>query len=109
MVPVYQIYRYYNGKTTRKHVVIALLVGEGYFIFTAIVINLLTFGYDSYHAPLAFQLIFGILVLWRFRIPEPTAPWKSEEETKSWWDKEPEDQEEKREEKPAKDDDDVLW
>jgi hypothetical protein len=64
--------------------------------------------------PLPFQLIFGLLVLWRYPIPEPTTPWKSEEEPKSWWEKPSDSQKEKpvdseaRQKKPT-DNDDVLW
>ena len=106
MVPVSQMYRYYNGKTTRKRVFIASIVGDGYFLFTAILILIFTIGYsDSFHAPLPFQILFSIIVLLKFRIPEPTTPWKSEENPKTWWEKSSEPQKEK----PTKDDQDTLW
>ena len=106
MVPVSQMYRYYNGKTTRKRVFIASIIGDGYFLFGAILI--LVFTSDTFHIPLPFQIIFSFIVLLKFRIPEPTTPWKSEEKPKSWWAKEPKPQEENQE-KPTKDDNDVLW
>lgn len=83
MLPVSQIYRYYSGKTTRTRVLIASIIGDGYFLFSATIISLLALGYDTFHLPLIFQIIFSILVLWLFPIPEPTTPWKSEENSES--------------------------
>ncbi|MGY5879780.1 MAG: hypothetical protein RTV31_05995 [Candidatus Thorarchaeota archaeon] len=104
MAPVSQIYRYYNGKTTRKRVFITSIIGDGYYLISAIVILIITFGYDTYHIPLTFQIIFSFFVLLKFRILEPTTPWKSEDKPKSWWAKTPDSQEKK-----STDDDDKLW
>jgi len=103
MVPVFQIYRYYIGKTTRKRAIIASFVGDAIFLISGV--PYLLFGFiGMFMLPLPFQLLFGLLVLWRYPIPEPTAPWKSEEKPISWWEKSSEPQKEK----PTKDDD-VLW
>ncbi len=83
MLPVSQVYRYYSGKSTRTRVLIASVIGDGYYLFSATIISLLALGYDTFHLPLIFQIIFSILVLWLFPIPEPTTPWKSEENSKS--------------------------
>jgi len=107
MVPVSQIYRYYNGKTTRKRAIIASFVGDGLFLIMTLPYLLLSFM-GILMLPLPFQLIFGLLVLWRYPIPEPTTPWKSEEKPKSWWEKSSDPPQEKQE-KPTKDDNDVLW
>ena len=105
MVPVSQIYRYYNGKTTRKRVFAASIIGDGYMLFSGLLITFLAFGYgDTFHIPLPFQIIFSIFVLLIFRIPKPTTPWKSEEEPKSWWEKKPETQED-----APSEDEDKLW
>lgn len=104
MVPVSQIYRYYNGKTTRKRALIASFIGDGYFLIMTLPGLLLSFM-GMLMSPLPFQLIFGLLVLWRYPLPEPTTPWKSEEKPKSWWEKSPESQQEKK----STDDDDKLW
>jgi len=113
IAPVYQIWRYYNEKTTRKRAMIACFIGDGLFLISTIpYIFLVMMG--MLMLPLPFQLIFGLLVLWRYPISEPTAPWKSEEETKSWWEKTSEPQKEKpddskAEQKKPTDNDDVLW
>ena len=109
MVPVFQIYRYYNGNTTRKRALIASLAGDGLFLFMGILSFFIGF-LSSYSLgalpmlPLPFQMIFGFFVLLKLPIPEPTTPWKSEEKPKSWWNKDSDSQEKK----PA-DEDDQLW
>jgi len=103
IVPVLQIYRYYNGKTTRNRVFITAVLGDGYTTFSGIFLLFLTIGSDTYHIPLPFQIIFAFFILLTFRFPEPTAPWKGKEEPKSWWEKEPDSQQEKKEAE------DELW
>lgn len=108
-VPVLQIYRYYNGKTTKKRTYIICLFGDGFFIFYGLLFVIIAIGFGGLIVPLPFQMLFGWIMLWRFPRPEPTTPWESGSEPKSWWDKKPENQEEKQEKKPIKDDEDVLW
>ena len=103
MVPVSQIYRYYNGKTTRKRAMIASFVGDGLFLIMTIPYLFLSFM-GVFMAPLPFQLIFGLLVLWRYPIPEPTTPWKSEAGPKLWW----ETSSDSQQKKPSDEDND-LW
>ncbi|TFH04106.1 MAG: hypothetical protein E4H14_15450 [Candidatus Thorarchaeota archaeon] len=104
MVPVSQIYRYYTGKTTRKRAFIASFVGDGLFIIIAIPNLLVSIFFGTIMLPLPFQLIFSFLLLWKYRIPEPTTPWEGTLEPKSWWEK----KSETLQEKPA-DDEDKLW
>ena len=107
MVPVFQIHRYYNGKTTRKRAFIASFIGDGIFLVVALPTLLGTFLFDSFYImlPLPFQMIIAILILWRSPLPTPTTPWESEEKPKSWWEKTSDSPPKK---KPT-DDDDVLW
>lgn len=106
-VPVLQIQRYYKGKTTRKRALLATLVGDGYYLFMGvplIFISMLS-GFSYFFIPLPFQVIFGVLVLWKFPIFEPTTPWESasdDPEPKSWWPKSPDSQQKKP-------DDDKVW
>ena len=116
MMPVYQVYRYYNGKTTRKRALIASFVGDGAFlvyVMPMLLMVVITGLFFIFYVPLPFQMIVGFLILWRRPLPKPTTPWESEKESKSWWEKEPELQSEASEEtqeKPTKkDDDDFLW
>ena len=111
MATVSQIYRYYNGKTTRKRALIAACIGDGIFLIVALPSLIISFMFGNFNyfmIPLPFQMIVGLMILWRSPLPIPTTPWESVSEPKSWWEKEPKPPEEKKE-KPTKDDDDVLW
>lgn len=108
MVPVLQIYRYYNGKTTRKRAAIASAIGDGIFlisVFPTLILSIIFGSFYSFMLPLPIQMIVAILILWRSPLPTPTTPWESEEKPKSWWDKTSDSPPKK---KPT-DDDDVLW
>ena len=108
MVPVHQIYRYYNGKTTLKRAAIASAIGDGIFLVVTLPILILPIIYGSFYSfmlPLPFQMIVAILILWRSPLPPPTTPWESKEKPKSWWEKTSDSPPKK---KPT-DDDDVLW
>ena len=104
IAPVSQIYRYYNGKTTRIRVFIASIIGDGLFLFSSILIWFVSLGQHGagIHIPLPFQIIFSFFVLLIFRGPKPPVTWESKQSTKSWWAKEPDSQQEKVA-------DDELW
>jgi len=107
IVPVSQIYRYYNGKTTRKRALIASSIGDGVFLimYSPYLIVSIMFGSFYYLIiPLPFQMIVGLVILWRRPLPIPTTPWEGVAESKSWWEKDSEPQQKK----PAKGDN-VLW
>jgi hypothetical protein len=120
MVPVFQIYRYYNGKTTRKRALIASFIGDGVILlFTTptIILSFMSGMFYFYMIPLPFQMIAGFVMLWRCPLPEPTTPWEHITEQKSWWEKKPEppsdapqekQSSEPQQKKPA-DEDDYLW
>ena len=108
MVPVSMMYRYYNGKTTRKRALIVCCVGDGIFLLVSIpmIITSIIFAGGYYVIPLPIQMIVAILILWRSPLPEPKTPWGREEEPKSWWEKSPQAEQKK----PTDDDDeDKLW
>jgi hypothetical protein len=92
MVPVRQIFRYYNGKTTRIRVVIASVIGDGLYLFVGIMMAFSIFATqsDRFHLPLPFQIIFSIFVLLIFRGSKPPVTWENKQSTKSWWEKSPE-------------------
>ena len=107
MVPVSQIYRYYNGNTTRKRAFIAAAIGDGVFLIMTVPSMILMAVISGFYflIPLPFQMIAGILILWRSPLPGPKTPWSKEEEPKSWWEKSSDSDQQK---KPT-DDDGVLW
>jgi len=108
MVPAYVIVRYYHGKTTRKRALIGVAVGD--ILFLAEGLLFFVFSYMSMGSfllvPLPFEMLAGLLVLWRFPIPEPTRPWEGSDETKPWWEKE---SSEKTASSDANDDKNRLW
>ncbi|MCK5264059.1 MAG: hypothetical protein KAR03_00495 [Candidatus Thorarchaeota archaeon] len=86
IVPAYQIFRYYNGKTTKNRAYIASIVGDGLFLSGGIVILLFSMAFQSMLSiPLPFQMIFGFYILWKLPGPEPTSPWKDNIESRTWW------------------------
>lgn len=97
IVPVSMIYRYYNGKTTRKRAFIASFAGDGIFLYTGLLPSILSilFSNSFFIFPLPFQSIVAVLILWIFPLPVPTTPWKTDEKPKSWYEKALEDQLEK--------------
>jgi hypothetical protein len=88
VIPVYQIYRYYNGKTTRRRAFIASFAGDAIFLYTGLLPLVISILFSSSYSiyPLPFQSIVAVLILWRFTMPEPITPWKTKEKPKSWWD-----------------------
>ncbi len=108
MVPVVQIHRYYQGKTTRKRTFLIVLVGDIYFIAGSILMLIMTFMFPTYYLvlPLPFQTLAGWLFLIVYRIREPVSPWESVDETNQWWD---EKKESMPEVKDIEDDKDKLW
>jgi len=99
LVPVSQIYRYYQGKTTRRRALIASTFGEGIYMFYLLLMVIMTFASGLITIvlpiPIPFQFLFCSIVLWRYPIPKPTTPWDGKEKSKSWWEKGQEPKEEK--------------
>ena len=107
IVPVSQINRYYNGKTTRKRAFIASFIGDVMFLIISLPALFTTIMYGFYFSmiiPLPIQFIVATLILWRFSVPEAITPWEIEEKPKSWWEKTPDSQQKK-----SDDEDDQLW
>ncbi len=98
LVPVSQIYRYYQGKTTRGRALIASIFGDGIYIFyfLFVLINPFRFGLFTliYPIPLSFQFLFCVVVLWRYPIPKPTTPWDGMKESEAWLEEDLEPKEE---------------
>ena len=106
LVPVSQVYRYYKGKTTRRRAVIASMFGDGFFIFYILIMLIISYmigmPIGMFPIPLPFQLLFCVIMLWRYPIAEPTTPWEGIEH-RLWWEKD----QEPKEKKPK--DEDELW
>ena len=90
---VYQLTRYYQGKTTKGRARIAAFIGDAPFlvvyIFVFIVVGF--YGGVGLNLPLPIMMIVGLLLLWRFPVADVTVPWEGTEEPKSWWEEKPEE------------------
>jgi hypothetical protein len=109
LVPASVIFRYYQGKTTRRRALIGMIVGDILFIAEGLLFFIISFSmFMSYYflIPFPLQMVIGLFILWRFPIHEPTKPWESSKETKPWWEKESDDLTESSD---AKDDKNNLW
>jgi hypothetical protein len=93
LVSALQIANYYRGNSTRKRTALILLIGEGPLLLSNTVALLSSLVYPGWLLiPLPVQMIVGLLILWRFPVPEPTKPWKEQEESGSWWTKSKKDE-----------------
>ena len=100
-----QMTRYYQGKTTKGKTAAAAVISELPFIllFTISMIMMSIYGGFGLSFPLPLLMIIGLLVLWRFPLPEATVPWEGTDEPTPWW----EDETEEKDEPPP--DDDQPW
>jgi len=88
LIPALQIVNYYRGNSTRKRTALIILIGDGLYLpgnILALISFLLLPG--GLLIPLPIQMIIGLLILWRLPVPEPTKPWKEQEESGTWWTK----------------------
>jgi hypothetical protein len=93
---VFQLSRYFQGKTTKGRARIGAILADAPFLFVY-GIWLFTMGITSgigLNLPLPIMMIVGFLLLWKFPAFEPTVPWEGSDEFKPWWE---EDTEEKAE------------
>ena len=101
---VYQITRYYQGKTTRGRTVVAAVLSEAPFL-ALYVVYLFTFaiyGGLGLNFPLPIMMVVGLLLLWRSPVQEVTVPWEGIDEPTPWW----EEQQQEETKSPA---DDQPW
>ena len=90
---VYQISRYYQGKTTKGRARIAAFIGDAPFLIVYIFVFIVMgfYGGVGLNFPLPIMMIVGLLLLWRFPVADVTVPWEGADEPKSWWEESPED------------------
>ncbi len=91
---VYQITRYYQGKTTRGRTAVVAFLSESpllvfYFLF---LITAMMYGGVGLNFPLPILMILGLLLLWKFPVHEATVPWEEEDEPTYWWENVSEDE-----------------
>lgn len=90
---VYQITRYYRGKTTRGRTAAGAVISEAPFfaMYALWIITVGIYGAFGYNFPLPIMMIVGLLLLWRFPVSEVTVPWKGANDQRAWWEENTED------------------
>ena len=94
---VYQVYRYYRGRSGRIRTIIVGIAGELQLtIITAVIIlYLLTTPIIDFIVmialPFPILLVLGLWFMYAIPVPDSFTPWKEIEEPKPWWDGESED------------------
>jgi len=90
---VYQITRYYQGKTTRGRTTIAAVLSEAplLVIYAIFMITSGIYGGLGLNFPSPIMMIVGFLLLWRFPLPQVTVPWEGIDEPTPWWEESPEE------------------
>ena len=91
---VYQITRYYQGKTTRERTTVVAILSDAPILALYVVYFIITsgiYGGIGLNFPLPIMMILGLLLLWRSPVPEVTVPWEGADEPIPWWDENPED------------------
>ncbi|MHA2378141.1 MAG: hypothetical protein ACXADS_02615 [Candidatus Thorarchaeota archaeon] len=93
---VYQLARYYKGRTTRGRTVIVGVISELQMtIITALVFlyllsNPITVFVYIIAVPIPVLLLVGLAFIWLIPVPELAVPWKELDEPKDWWKEESE-------------------
>ena len=84
---VYQLTRYYQGKTTKERARIAAILGDAPFLFVYGIwfITAGIFGGLGLNFPAPTMMLVGLLALWKYPAYEATVPWEGAESSTSWW------------------------
>jgi len=90
---VYQITRYYQGKTTRGRTTIAAVLSEAPILAMYVLFVIAAGMYSGLglNFPSPIMMLVGLLLLLRFPVPEATVPWESAIEPTPWWEESPEE------------------
>ena len=74
---VLQLYRVYNGQTSRRAAVIVGIVSELFLVITNLLRSSPTFSTGGFYIPIPILLLVGGLLLWRFPPFVPSTPWET--------------------------------
>ena len=91
---VVQIIRYYQGKTTRGRTAIVAVLSEAPIIaiyIIGLIVYSMIYGGLGFSFPLPIMMMVGLLLLWRFPVPDVTVPWKGADEPTPWWEEKPQE------------------
>ena len=84
---VWQIARYYQGKTTRRRTAFMATLSEAPIlaIYVLMFFTFTIYGGWGLNFPLPLMMIVGLIILWRFPVSEATVPWEGVSEPIPWW------------------------
>ena len=72
---VLQLYRAYDGQTSRRAAVIVGIVSEFFLVFINVLRSSPTFSTTGFYIPIPILLVVGVLLLWRYPPFMPATPW----------------------------------
>ena len=75
LIFVYQVFRYYEKKSTRTTTVLVGLVTELPMWLVALLITATGFWGSTITIPTPFMAIFAIVIMWKWSYSEPKTPW----------------------------------
>ncbi|MHA2143058.1 MAG: hypothetical protein ACXADC_11445 [Candidatus Thorarchaeota archaeon] len=91
---VYQLSRYYKGRTSRGRTIAVGIISElqmtiitGLVLLYLISSPIMAFVY-MIAIPIPILLLLGLVFMWTVPVPEIHVPWKELDQPKSWWDEE---------------------
>jgi drug/metabolite transporter superfamily protein YnfA len=84
---LYQIIRYYQGKTTKGWARIAAFISDAPFliVYSFLIIFGGFYGGIQLNFPLPIMMVVGLILLWRFPVHEATVPWEGMSDPVPWW------------------------
>ncbi len=89
---VYQLSRYFKGKTTRGRTIVVGIISE---LQLTLITGLFMLGSPMgivymIAVPIPILLLLGLVSMWLVPVPELAVPWKELDDPKAWWEKESE-------------------
>ncbi|UCH03797.1 MAG: hypothetical protein JSW05_09385 [Candidatus Thorarchaeota archaeon] len=92
---VYQIYRYYQGKTTRNRAILAAAAGELQVAIVGLLLMMMpTFSLTTQlFIPIPILFLAGLVMIKMAPSTQLSTPWMGQEEPEPWWTQSSEDEE----------------
>ncbi|MHA2020638.1 MAG: hypothetical protein ACW98J_07960 [Candidatus Thorarchaeota archaeon] len=89
---VYQLSRYYKGKTSRGRTIAVGIISELQLTIITGLAMLVPAGAVAFMiaVPIPFLLLLSFILMWLVPIPKTDVQWKELDEPKDWWDRESE-------------------
>ncbi len=76
---VFQLYRAYNGQTSRRTAILWGVLSELYLVIINVpsyISSIMTMSIDGLYIPIPILLLVGVLLVWKYPPFVPTTPWE---------------------------------